>query len=50
VLALPEANGTLIYTQRGAKGALGQPSQNAGGAKLAAGDEVFAVSNHESLV
>ena len=36
MLALPETDGALIYTQSGAKGPLGQPRQNPGGAELAA--------------
>ena len=35
VLAPPETDGALIPTKRGAKGTMGQPSQNAGGAELA---------------
>ena len=49
MFALPETHCALIYTQRGAKGALGQPSQNPGGAELATCDKVLAVSPHGIL-
>lgn len=49
VLALPETDGALIYTEGSAEHPLGQPRQDTGGAELAAGDEVFAVSSHDNL-
>ena len=49
VSALPEADLAFINAEGSPKGALGQPSQNAGGAELAACDEVFAVSGHDNL-
>ena len=49
VLALPEADRTFIDAQRCPKGALGKASHYAGGAQLAAGDEVSAVSGHDNL-
>jgi hypothetical protein len=49
VATLPEADRAFINAQCRPKRPQGQPSQNAGGAELAARDKVFAVSSHDDL-
>ena len=49
VATLPEADLAFVNAQSGSKAPLGQASQDAGGAELAACDKVLAVCGHGNL-